>query len=70
MHIVADPEASFIPFSIWPTMLAVWRDGSAAPAAGAGDSGVILVTFGSMLNVEPHSILALAKAFATLPQVR
>ena len=36
---------------------------------GAGQPGVVLAAFGSMMNVEPHALIALAKMFALLPQV-
>jgi hypothetical protein len=38
-------------------------------AAGARDAGVIVVAFGTMLNAAPCTLLALAAAFAALPQV-
>lgn len=38
-------------------------------SAGAGKPGVVLAAFGSMMNVEPHALIALAKMFALLPQV-
>ena len=45
----------------------IWR-ATCAPA-GAGQPGVILAAFGSMMNVEPHALVVLAKMFAVLPQV-
>lgn len=43
--------------------------GSGASCAGAGDAGVVLAAFGTALSLPPHGLVALARAFASLPQV-